>query len=460
MPPAQPTAAIQSTSPRPVRASARGAVHDVSMEGRVQRRPRVSRETRLLLVTVALAAVALWVLDRVRSFDVLHQVVAESAQPLLAPLLARPAIDELSTDLARLDARIRPWLTTIMLPGAAGAGRTAAAVRLRDDLAIAFVPEGGEVPDPRASLVAQDRPTGLTVFRLNDQPPPPLPIWSADLTTGPRYLLVAESTAGGVAVRPLLLSGLSVRPAASWRDSIWAVPPGTAARPGSLLFTTAAEFAGAVVDEGGVLSFAPAALLASEVDRLLLRAGASPGSLALEVESLSSAVATMLGVNWGVVITWTDPDTLGQVLRSGDVIQAIDGEPVRSVEEWQARARRLYAGDEVRLSVARGGDLRDVRVVASPALRAQAADAEWTPDASGPGLGLAMELVPGLGTTISGVTAGSSGARAGLHPGDLITRADDIDAPTPAQLRRGFARGPMLLSVTRGPRHHVLALQP
>jgi serine protease DegQ len=387
--------------------------------------------------------------------------VAESAQPLLAPLLGRPAIDELSTDLARLDARIRPWLTTIMMPGAAGAGRTAAAVRLRDDLAIALVPDGGEVPDPRASMLAQDRPTGLTVFRLSNQATPPtLPIWTADFSTGPRYMLVAEPTAGGVAVRPLLLSGLSVRPAASWRDSIWALPPGTAARPGSLLFTTAAEFAGAVIEDSGVLSFVPATMLAAEVDRLMLRAGASPGSLALEVETLAPAVATVLGVAWGVVVTWTDPDSLGQVLRSGDVIQAIDGEPVRSVEEWQARARRLYAGDEVRLSVARGGDLRDVRVVAAPALRAQAADAEWTPDASGPGLGLTMELVPGLGTQVSGVTAGSSGARAGLHPGDLITRADDIDAPTPVQLRRAFVRGPMLLSVTRGPRHHVLALQP
>jgi len=432
------------------------------MEGRVQRRPRVSRETRLLLVTVALAAVALGVLGRVRSFDALHPVVAESAQPLLAPLLGRPAIDELSTDLARLDARIRPWLTTIMLSGAAaGGGRTATAVRLRDNLAIAFMPEGGEVPDARATLIAQDRPTGLTVFSLSDQATQQaLPIWSADFTSGPRYLLLAEPTGGGVAVRPLLLSGLSVRAAASWRDSIWALPPGTAARPGSLLFTTAAEFAGAVVEESGVLSFVPATMLAAEVDRLLLRAGASPGSLALEVEDLAPGVATMLGVDWGVVVTWTDSDTLGQVVRSGDVIQAIDGEPVRSVEEWLARVRRLYAGDEVRLGVARASDLRDVRVVATPALRAQATDAEGTPDTTGPGLGLAMELVPGIGTAVSGVTAGSSGARAGLHPRDLITRADDIDAPTPAQLRRGFARGPMLLSVTRGARHHVLALQP
>ena len=433
------------------------------MEGRVQRRPRVSRETRLLLVTVALAAVALWVLGRVRSFDSLHPVVAESAQPLLAPLLGRPAIDELSTDLARLDARIRPWLTTIMVPGASGVGRMAVAVRLRDDFAIAFVPDGGEVPDARATLVAQDRPTGLTVFRLGTQATPSvLPIWSPDFSAGPRYMLVAEPAAGGaaVAVRPLLLSGLSVRPAASWRDSIWALPPGTSPVAGSLLFTTAAEFAGAVVDENGVLSFVPATMIAGEVDRLLLRAGASPGSLALEVEGLAPTVAAMLGVDWGVVVTWTDPDVLGPVLRSGDVIQSIDGEAVRSVDEWQARARRLYAGDEVRLSVVRGGDLRDVRAVASPALRTQVGDAEWTPDASGSGLGLTLELVSGLGTQVSAVAAGSSGARAGLHAGDLITRADDIEAPTPAQLRRGFVRGPMLLSVTRGPRHHVFALQP
>jgi hypothetical protein len=432
------------------------------MEGRTQRRPRVSRETRLLLLTVALAAVALWVLGRVRSLDALRPVVAESAQPLLAPLLGRPALDELSTDLARLDARIRPWLTTIRLPGGGAGGRTAVAVRLRDDLAIAFVPEGGEVPDARVSLVARDRPTGLTVFRLGEQAAlPPPPIWTADLSTGPRYVLVAESTAGAVGVRPLLLSGLSVRPSASWRDAIWALPPGTAARPGSLVFTTGAEFAGAVVDGGGVPSFVPAAMLAGEVDRLLLRAGASPGALALEVEALAPAVATMLAVDWGVVVTWVDPDTLSQVLRSGDVIQAIDGEPVRSVDEWLARARRLYAGDEVRLRVARAGDLRDVRLVAAPALRAQAADAEWIPpDSSGSSLGLAMALVPGLGTQVSAVTPGSSGARAGLHPGDLITRADDVEAPTPAQLRRGFVRGPMLLSVTRGPRHHVLALQP
>ena len=57
-----------------------------------------------------------------------------------------------------------------------------------------------------------------------------------------------------------------------------------------------------------MLSFVPASMLVAEVDRLLLRAGASPGSLAVEVEGLAPAVATMLGVDWGVVVTWTDPD--------------------------------------------------------------------------------------------------------------------------------------------------------
>jgi hypothetical protein len=435
------------------------------MEGRAQSRPRVSRETRLLLVTVALAAVALWVLDRVRSLEALHSVVAESAQPLLAPLLGRPAIDELSSDLARLDARVRPWLTPISLPAAPDVSRTAVAVRLRDDLAVAFVADGGggDAPDEPASFVARDRPTGLTVFRLAGRasPPPSLPLWTPDLSTGPRYLLVAEPTIDAVVVRPLLVSGLSVRPAPSWQDSVWALPPGTVARPGSMLFTTAAEFAGAVVEDGGVLSFVPAALLVGQVDRLMLRAGASPGTLAVEVENLAPTVSGVLGVDRGVVVTWTDPsDASDQVLRSGDVVQAIDGVPVRSADEWRARNSRLYAGDEVRLSVVRDGELRDVRVVASPGVRPATADAEWSPEPSGASLGLGMRHVPGIGTSVSEVAAGSRAALAGVHPGDLITRAGDIEAPSPVQLRQAHAKGPVLLSVTRGPRHHVLALLP
>lgn len=428
------------------------------MEGRAQRRPRVSRETRLLLVTVSLAAVALWVLDRVRSFEALN-VVAETAQPLLAPLRSRPAIDELSTDLARLDARIRPWVMAVPLPGGQ-AGRTAA-VRLRDDLAIAVMPEGREALGAQASVIAHDRPTGVTVLRVGGIAASlPVPVWSTDVATGPKYVLAAEPTIDSVTVRPLLLSGLSVRPAPSWRDSIWALPPGTAARPGTMLFTTTAEFAGAVVDHDGVLSFVPASMVVAEVDRLLLRAGATPGGLGVEVDSLSPAVSALLGADSGVVITWADPADTGLLLRSGDVVQALDGEPVRSVEEWSARARRLYAGDEVRLSVVRAGERRDVRMVASAAAGHSTGDAEGTPVDSGAGLGLSMQLVPGIGTEVTIVTPGSNGARAGLNPGDLITRAGDVDAPTPAQLRRDFARGPMLLSVTRGSRHHVLALWP
>jgi hypothetical protein len=44
--------------------------------------------------------------------------------------------------------------------------------------------------------------------------------------------------------------------------------------------------------------------------------------------------------------------------------------------------------------------------------------------------------------------------------GDLITRAGSVNAPTPAQLRQALAKGPVLVAITRGARHHVLALQP
>jgi S1-C subfamily serine protease len=75
-------------------------------------------------------------------------------------------------------------------------------------------------------------------------------------------------------------------------------------------------------------------------------------------------------------------------------------------------------------------------------------------------LGLDMRAEMGQGIAVRGVSPGSRAEEAGLAAGDLITRAGAVNAPTPAQLRQAFAKGPVLLTVTRGARHHMLALQP
>ena len=104
----------------------------------------------------------------------------------------------------------------------------------------------------------------------------------------------------------------------------------------------------------------------------------------------------------------------------------------------------------------------DVRVTAAAVPRPAPAPPQASAERVRPRgvLGLEMRTETGQGISVRGVDAGSRAEEAGLAVGDLITRAGTVNAPTPAQLRQAFAKGPVLVTVTRGARHHVLALQP
>src|SRR5688572_10969828 len=125
------------------------------------RRPRVSRETRLLLTTALVALAALWVLARLRFPDL--PTTPNPVTPLLSQIVTPPTFDDLASDVAQLQARLDSSLIALDAGSAGGAGGTrattwrVAALRLRDDLAITFVP--GPLPQPRLGtnrIVASD----------------------------------------------------------------------------------------------------------------------------------------------------------------------------------------------------------------------------------------------------------------------------------------------------------------
>ena len=429
----------------------------------LRHRPRVSRETRLLLATVCVAAVALWVLARVRSLE--PSTLAGPARSLLAPLVGA-SHDQLSADLARLDARIGPWIAAVPVDSVSPDGAPSVpAVRLRDDLVLAVVPAGAVVrPDAGSTLVARDRLTGLALVRQSGGPPPPtLALWSTDPAPTTRYLMAAESSPAGTALRPFLARGVFARSAHGWRDPVWGLPASAGVAVGAVLFTTDAELVGVVMEDRGIPVLVPVAGLMAEVDRLLARGDRADGDLAIEVEALAPGVARLLGVTTGVVVAWVDPSELSRVtLEPGDVVQGVNGQPVRTIDDWLVHAARLAEDDEVRLRVVRGGQQRDVhlRAVAAARPEVHAPEREWGDAGASVALGLDMRNVPGRGIVVERVEPGSRGAEAGLRPGDVITRAGDGRVSTAAQLRRAFDRGPVLVSVSRGARHHVLALRP
>ena len=107
------------------------------------RRPRVSRETRLLLTTALLSVVALWILARIRFPD---QPAGTPVQPLLTQLASRPALDSLASEIAQLRPRLEP-----LMVGSALRVREDAAVTLLDNLSEGVL---GADPVSRLALVS------------------------------------------------------------------------------------------------------------------------------------------------------------------------------------------------------------------------------------------------------------------------------------------------------------------
>jgi hypothetical protein len=168
-------------------------------------RPRVSRETRRLLITAALAVLTLSVLARFRFPD---RPVTPNPVPLLTQLTSPSRFSDLATTIGDVRTRLSPWLVALVPTDIArAAGRPServAALRIRSDLAVAILP-----PDMRSDqrdplgVIAEDPTTGLAVVnvRAENALTPPA-IWTPDDLDAPRYVVATSPSRTGVSLRP------------------------------------------------------------------------------------------------------------------------------------------------------------------------------------------------------------------------------------------------------------------
>lgn len=286
------------------------------------------------------------------------------------------------------------------------------------------------------------------------EPVSSLALWSPRQLDSSRYLLAAEVSSAGVSGRPVFVGALEAVASPIWADMIWKLPENVDFSPGTFVFTIDGAFAGLVTDGGGGLALVPGAVVREAVDRVRGRPDHNYGQLGVEVQPLTSGVASGAGAQAGVVVTWVDAQgpAAGQ-LAATDVIEAIDDASLFTYEHWRARITRLTVGQMISLRVRRGNEAHTVALTAGP---------RSTPQGPRP-LGLTMRAVPRTGVEVLGVAPASAAALAGIQPGDVITVAGEGKAPTPADVRRVFAAAatdrPMLVAVTRGAAHHVLTLE-
>jgi hypothetical protein len=420
-------------------------------------RPRVSRETRLLLTAGVMAIAALWLLARIRFPE--RPITPNPVPSVLSQLASGPKYGDLAGEIVQLQARLQPSLVALDVPSAVGSLRTShrtAAIRLRDDLAVTWVPPGSSrEPWNDAPIVARDAASGLAVVRV------PIPVsasapapWTPRQPQQPGYFVASDVSPNGVSLRPVFVGSLDPIDSPLWSEPLLAVPERTDLAAGSFLVTSSAELAGLVITYRGGLAIVPGGTVLAEAERLLAGPPGPPGAIGIEVQDLTPAVASATAASVGVVLAWVDPDgPSSRQLMVGDVIEAVDGRALATRQHWDVRVARLSVGETLSLRVRRGGEIREV------ALRAKAPAAQ----PASRSLGLTLRARTKIGAEVVRIERGSAADRAGLTLGDVITLVAGLSAPTPAQVMRSYAAmgegERVIVAVTRGDAHFVTTFE-
>lgn len=405
-------------------------------------RPRVSRETRLLLATILLSIAVLWALARLRFPD--RPVTTNPVPPLLTQLAPPPALDDLSAEIAALESRLLPSLVQT---------GSAIAMRMRGNAAATYIapddPDTGSITLP---LRSHDRASGLAIVEVPEATTIPVAPWSPNQLDRSRYLLGTGMSASGVFLRPVFAGHLHPVADLAWQGNIWMLPARTDVSPGDYLFTTDGSLVGLVVIREGGLAVVPGETLLRTVD-LLLEGTAAPGAwIGVEVDASPLPALTDSEPAQGVVVAWVDPKGPAQgTLFVLDVIQAIDGTPVASPADWRVRLARLAPQTPIVLQVRREGGIREVPLVTAVPLQLETT------------LGLKMRTVRSAGVEVLQVLYGSVAARAGIRAGDMITAFGGVQTPTVPQVERAFETSAtgrqILVAIARANRHHIIALE-
>lgn len=441
---------------------------------------RIPRETRLLLLTIAVSVAALLLLSRFRFPE--QTPILNPSPPPLERLAARATYDELAAIITQLQARVQagvvvlhaaappqpPAVSSAAPPAQGLSSQYLPAVRVDRELVLVRLPPAASVQSVVGQnaavpiVLARDPLRQLALVRVPEPGGGDGEHWLREqpvATRVPGYFAVAEGGRGGLTLRPLFVSRLDPVNDPRWDRPLLAMGGFADAPPGSFIFTLEGSLVGLVIDDEGMRLVVPLQSLEASVTRLTNGPLPVPGELGVELQVLTPALAQATGARQGLIVAHVNDDgPAASVLQFGDVIQSIDGEPTYSMEAYEHRLSTIAAGDTVKVSIVRGGQASTVTITARAEPPPSPGPAEGAPI----GLGLSLRSAENIGAQVLRVQPDSAAAHAGVEIGDLITRIGDSDAPTPEAIEQAYrsaASGTQLLvGIERNGRPLVLAL--
>jgi serine protease Do len=215
----------------------------------------------------------------------------------------------------------------------------------------------------------------------------------------------------------------------------------------------------------------PVNLAKSVLPQLQARGQVSWGFLGVGIQELSGPLVQALGMSkkQGALVTNLLPGMAAEKagIQRGDVILEFNGTDITDVRTLQQRVARTPVGTKTKIKILRQGEVQNVTVLIgefSPEVEAQAR-AEPSPEpASKEVMGLTLEeLTPETakkfrlsvekGLVVTEVAKGSSAARAGVQPGDVLAEVDQKTVKTIQEVHqalKGWKRQVHLFLMQRG----------
>jgi Do/DeqQ family serine protease len=320
-----------------------------------------------------------------------------------------------------------------------------------------------------ARLVGADRSTDLAVLQLPAGGLSAVPVGDSSSVLVGDYVVALGSPFGlgqtatfGIvsALRPSRLGGEDVI------QTDAAINPGNS---GGALIDLEGRLIGintAIVTAGGQgnvgVGFAiPINTAMRIVRQLIARGKVDRIELGLATQDLTPqiAAAMKLHVSSGalVVRVFAHSAAFRAGVRAGDVIIALNGTPVRDSAGLGSLMEPIASGQPLQLSLQRGSEQLSVSVPTE----APAGVASVNAPASSSLAGASFSAIPrehplygtGSGVYVESVDPGSPASGAGLHPDDIILRADQTAIVSPSQLSRLVSNrraGVVVLIIQRG----------
>jgi serine protease Do len=282
----------------------------------------------------------------------------------------------------------------------------------------------------RATVVGRDERTDVAVLRISAAGPlPAATLGNSDnvrvgdwvLAMGSPYGFEASVSAGIVSARARIAAGGEY---GELLQTDAAVNPGSAGGP---LVNTRGEVVALAVTaapRGAGIAFAvPSNLVRKVVQDILAHGRVVRSWLGIAPQPLSAELARAFRVPFAGGVLLADVTPGGPVAKAGltrgAIVVALDGRPLRSLEDLERTLGAIAPGQTVTLAVWRNGGEEQIRVRVGQ-----------EPDASiprsSPGLlGLVVDgVTPEAGVVVTGVKPNSPAGSAGVLRGDILRELD------------------------------------